>query len=347
MLGALLGAALGAGSSYLQAKSQNKAAQNALNAQMAGFNLASPYLGFGYGQGQTALQNALAGGMYQGNTIAGLDSSQTNAYNLINQQVGNNAGLGTLASTAGQNLLNAGMGVGANAQNIYNMANPASTMQTANMYANNPFIDRAVDAGMLAGRRQLNEVDIPQARLGSAGGGNARSSRLAMKEGILERGLAESGQALDAQMRQQAFNTGLGQANQDISNALSANAALRSGLTTGQNLLGFGQGFGFRQADALTKAGQMMQGQQQAEMDDAQKQFYMAQDRPMDLVSSFISMINGGTIPSTGVPSGYMNMASQNPLLAGLQGGFGGGQMGMGFSNYFQPYQQPYVFGDF
>ena len=52
-----------------------------------------------------------------------------------------------------------------------------------------------------------------------------------MKEGILERGLAERGQALDAQMRQQAFNTGLGQANQDISNALAANAALRSGLT--------------------------------------------------------------------------------------------------------------------
>ena len=31
----------------------------------------------------------------------------------------------TLASQAGQNLINAGMNVGTNAQNIFNMANPA------------------------------------------------------------------------------------------------------------------------------------------------------------------------------------------------------------------------------
>jgi len=79
MIGAILGGILGAGSSYLQAKNQKKAAQNALNAQMAGFNLASPYMGFGFGQGQNALQNALAGGMYQGDTIAGLDPSQMGA----------------------------------------------------------------------------------------------------------------------------------------------------------------------------------------------------------------------------------------------------------------------------
>ena len=148
MIPTFIVAAIGAGSSYLQAKNQNKAAQKALDAQMAGFNLASPFLGFGFNQAQDALQNALDGGMYQGATIAGLDPSQTGAYNLVNQQVANNAGLGTLASQAGQNLINAGMGVGANAQNIFNMANPANTMQTANMYANNPFIDRAVDAAM-------------------------------------------------------------------------------------------------------------------------------------------------------------------------------------------------------
>ena len=52
------------------------------------------------------------------------------------------------------------------------------------------------------------------------GGGNPRSTRTAMKEAIFERGVGEQAQALDAQMRQRAFNTGLGQANQDIRNAL-------------------------------------------------------------------------------------------------------------------------------
>tara|TARA_E500000081_G_scaffold118976_1_gene123029 strand:+ start:1099 stop:2130 length:1032 start_codon:yes stop_codon:yes gene_type:complete len=336
----LIGAAIGAGSSYLQAKSQKKAAQQALDAQMAGFNLASPYMGFGFGQGQNALQNALAGGLYQGETIAGLDPSQTGAYNLINQQVGNNTGVGTLASQAGQNLLNAGMGVGANAQNIFNMANPTNTLQTANMYASsNPFINDAVDAGMLSARRQLNEVNIPQTRLEAARTGNPRSTRTAMKEAIFERGVGEKAQALDAQLRQGAFNTGLGQANQDIRNALSANAGLRSGLSQGQNLLGFGQGFGFKQADALSKAGGMMQGQEQKVLDDAQKQFYMGQDRPLNLIGTYLAMINGGRLPQGGVPRDYMNYASQNPMLSAVQGGFGGAQMGQGFSNYFNPFQ--------
>ena len=330
--GAIAGGLLGAGSSYLQAKNQKQSAKDALNAQMAGFNLASPYLGFGFGQGQNALQNALSGGLYQGNRVAGLDPSQVGAYNLINQMTTANQGVGNLATQAGQNLVNAGMNTGANAQNIFNMASPTQTMQTANMYANNPFIDSAVDSAMLSGRRQLSEVDIPSARLASAGTGNPRSTRLALKEGLLERGLAERGQALDASMRQQAFNTGLSQSNADISNALQANAALRSGLAQGQNLLGFGQQYGLNQADALSAAGQMMQGQQQKVFDDQQKQFYLGQDRPMDLISRYISMINGGSLPSTGVPTNYMNYASQNPFLSAFGGGLHGGAYGQGFA---------------
>ena len=55
MLG-LIGGLIGASSSYLQAKNQNKAAQNALNAQMAGFNLASPYMGYGLAKDKMHLQ---------------------------------------------------------------------------------------------------------------------------------------------------------------------------------------------------------------------------------------------------------------------------------------------------
>ena len=39
-----------------------------------------------------------------------------------------------------------------------------------------------------------------------------------------------------------------------------------------------------------------MQGQEQKEMDDAQKQFYMAQDRPLNLVGTYLGMINRGGI---------------------------------------------------
>ena len=74
-----------------------------------------------------------------------------------------------------------------------------------------------------------------------------------------------------------------------------------------------------------------MQGQEQKVLDDAQKQFYMAQDRPLNLVGTFLNMINQGRIPQGGVPTNYMNFASQNPMMSALQGGFGGGQMGKDF----------------
>ena len=35
-------------------------------------------------------------------------------------------------------------------------------------------------------------------------------------------------------------------------------------------------------------------------------------------------MIDGRAIPSTGVPTNYMQYASQNPFLSALKGGFGG-----------------------
>ncbi len=110
------------------------------------------------------------------------------------------------------------------------------------------------------------------------------------------------------------------------------------GMTQGQNLLGFGQGYGFKQADALKNVGAMMQGQQQNVLDDAQQQFYNAQQRPLDLIGQFLGMINNGQIPSTGVPTGYMQNASANPMLSALQGGFGGGQMGASFGG-FNPFQ--------
>ena len=96
--------------------------------------------------------------------------------------------------------------------------------------------------------------------------------------------------------------------------------------------MNFGQQFGFDQADALSKAGQMMQQDQQGQMTNAANQFYLAQDRPMDLISQFLSMINGGSIPTTsGVgPTGYIK-SMNNPLFAGLKGGMGGAQFGYGF----------------
>ena len=64
----------------------------------------------------------------------------------------------------------------------------------------------------------------------------------------------------------------------------------------------------------------------------------MAQDRPLNLVGTYLGMINQGGIPQGGVPRDYMSYASQNPFMSAIQG-IGGGQIGQGFSNYFNPFQ--------
>ena len=135
----------------------------------------------------------------------------------------------------GSNLMNAGASFGTNAQNIFNMSNPSCHAVSEHRYANNPFLNDVVNASMRSARRQVFENDIPSARLQSASTGNPKSSRLAMKEGVIEGRLAEQAGDLRARLGQQAFNTGLSQANADISNALAANTGLANAFSQGQH----------------------------------------------------------------------------------------------------------------
>ena len=79
--GQIAGAAIGGLLSNSAAKRQQRAQQAAIDAQMAGFNLAKPYISDMYRGGTDALNASLEAGYYGGPTYAGLNQTQQDALN--------------------------------------------------------------------------------------------------------------------------------------------------------------------------------------------------------------------------------------------------------------------------
>jgi hypothetical protein len=84
-----------------------------------------------------------------------------------------------------------------------------SNIDAANSYADAAANPAAVDAAMRDARRQVSEQALPQVARSAALTGNSMSSKNAITQGIIERGLAEKGADVAATMRQDAFDKGL------------------------------------------------------------------------------------------------------------------------------------------
>jgi hypothetical protein len=123
---------------------------------------------------------------------------------------------------------------------LYNFGSTNQTqnnINTANQYANNPYIDQAVNAATYNANRNAAENDVPNLYRSAASSGNLNSDRAALAQGVIGRGLAENAQNIGATMRNNAWNTGLGQANTQNQMGLGA---LSNAGTLGANLGGAG-----------------------------------------------------------------------------------------------------------
>ena len=107
--GQIAGAVIGAGTSYLGAKSKKKAMDAANAANMASFNQYKPYVDNNLKGSEGALNNVLNAGAYTGDTYAGPNDFQIgtannmgnfgmNMMNSGNAMMGNNAGFGNNAN---------------------------------------------------------------------------------------------------------------------------------------------------------------------------------------------------------------------------------------------------------
>ena len=113
MVWPVIGAVVGGLMANKSAKADRASNERMNEANMAGFRQYEPYVDAGLSGGQGALNDVLAGGYYQGQTLAGPNDMQTTANNAMY-----NFGTGNMAT--GQNMMSQNAGFGNNAQDLYN-----------------------------------------------------------------------------------------------------------------------------------------------------------------------------------------------------------------------------------
>lgn len=193
-----------------------------------------------FGGAQNAYNTQLGMGNYEGDYIAAPNATQYGAIDqATNFAQGNAANVGNNQINQGQGLLS-NYGTGTNAANaLYNFGSASQTqnsINTANQFANNPYIDQMVSAATQGGRNAA-ENTIPNLYRSAASSGNINSDRAALAQGVVERGLAENAQDISATMRGNMWNQGLNQANTQNQQQLGA---LSNAGQLGANLGGAG-----------------------------------------------------------------------------------------------------------
>ncbi len=195
-----------------------------------------------FGGATRAYNDQLARGAYTGDYVAAPNQTQYDAYGQAADFGAANGGVGQQQINTGQGLLNNYNTAGNAAGALYNFGNTDQTqnnINTANAYAQNPYISGLVDAAMDDGQRVAAEKTLPSLYRGAAASGNLNSDRTALAEGVVKRDLGEMAAGMSAKVRGDMWNTGL-------NTALNQNTQSLGALSNAGNLsttLG-GQGSG-------------------------------------------------------------------------------------------------------
>ena len=207
------------------------------------------------------LADILANPAYAGQRVAGLNPFQVNSALNFGNLSDRTGTLGSMAQFGtGLRNLTAGGSFGDNAANLYNQyftGNPNDGALRAGMdFANNPMVDGLIDASSRDVRRNLFEQQLPGIDRQAAGTGNLNSTRAGVESAIATRSAADRLADLSSSIRNQFFNKGVDQFNQNINNALSTNNQLLQAGNFGINAMGGSQDFGLN----AFKGGQLAGG---------------------------------------------------------------------------------------
>ena len=316
-----IGALIGGGLGLIGANKQAKAQDAATAAQMAGFKQYEPHVDANLEGGQTALDGILAAGHYGGPTYAGPNAFSTNTATAM-------GGAGGAMIGRGAGMMDRYAGFGDNSQGIYGqynaMANDARNtdrLAVAQQYAlanSQPMID----AAMRDDRRNLQENVLPSINQAASASGNTASSRAGVAEAIANRGYDDRRADVTAGINDAFTARSLGQQNTQfnqqgsaLQGAGSANNAIRSAYSTGLNTMGEGANFGMN-------AGNVLQGYDQAAMDDARARFEGNRDFALNQRKDYMSSMLGRAPTSVG----QVKPNNFDPLMSGISGamtGFG------------------------
>lgn len=231
-----------------------------------------------------------------------------------------------------------------------------STLAAANKYVAGQDIDAQVRNAMLQATQTARDVTMPGITQNAAGGNNQNSSRTAIAEGMVQRGLAQQSTDLGVTARDNAFARGLQLAQTQGQNNNAATIAAAQGAgSIGNNAANIGvnaNNAALSNQTALNATamagGAGMQASDQANLTNQKQQFegkigaeYANLQQLMAIIGgkqwgSETNGTNTGTSTTTNSPSMASNLASVAGMAANLYTGGASGALSSAMGGMFQ-----------
>ncbi len=269
----------------------------------APWSVQQPYLTQAFGQASTNLNNANAN-TYNGQQVAQFTPDQLATFKQMIGYGGDSSGANT-AGTVGANTATAGssaLGTALNGLTNFNTSDPTQqNIADATSYANNPATQGMIDAATQDARRTVSENALPQLARSDALSGNTMSSKDAISQGVINRGLADTVANTSANIRGQQYNNGLTlseqarQGNQSAMLSALTGAASAGGnaVNSGVNAIGSGiadQGNLFSLAQS---GGAGMQQNTQNQIDNSKGMSEYANNQASQNLQNFYNITGG------------------------------------------------------
>jgi hypothetical protein len=292
-----------------QAANEDSQSQQAMiDAQMAGFNLSSPYLSNLYSGANNAYNNMLTSGPYTGDTLAGQNPYTTNTYN----EMGSSSG-GFMDNASA--LSNSGAGFGGNYQDLYNTAVGGGAMDKAKEYALNNS-QGLIDSAMRDDARTLTESTLPGIGRNASASGNTNSTMKGVREAIAERGYGDRYADTSSTIQGNLIDQSLSQQQREATNAYNANSGLANAYSTGMNSFGTAANYG-------VGAGSGLSAYEQAKLDDAENKYNNELNFDFNALNNFGGVMSGAPTAHGTVDANMVNTTAGT--VGGAMSGWGMG----------------------
>lgn len=340
MLLPIAGAVLGGIGGAMGSKSQKT---TTTNTNTEPWSVQKPYLEAGFSGAQTALDNALKAGPYQGDLYArmndtqrqgltmGTDWASAGGTDLQDLYYRNAIGL---ANTGAEGMTSVAQGL----QNWSPMGGVEQNIENAAAYAYNPALDGAIDAASRDVTRNLTESVLPGINRGAVASGNVNSSRAGVAEGIALRGAQDRIGDIASGMRYNAYDRGLAMSeaariadNQQRLNAQTSAGGLYGNIFQGG--MGAGQaaqGQATANANAYVTAGNAYQQNDQNILNEAYQKYDMAQNQPFDALQRYWNIVGSNNWGQNSTSTSTTKGKSGGGVGGALQGIIGGAAAGFG-----------------
>lgn len=313
-----------------------------------------PYLKTGFKSAAGLYGQYLDQPWYQGPLYAGMNPMQRGA--------ATGAGMYALGQGMGlsQGMINDSLPYLAQGGNFLNAANRAANynpndptqqnIYNAGQYANNPYLNGAIDAASRDVTRNLTEEVLPGINRSATGSGNTNSTRTGIAEGVALRGAQDRIGDIASTVRADAYNNGI----QTSEQARQANMqgqlqgmgygidALNTAVGRGMDLRNQGMQGTVNMYDLLGRAGQQYQQDSQGYADASYNRWQGQYNKPWDLLSRYMGVV-GGTNWGSQTKDATINPGS---TMGAIQGALGGAASGFGlykdFSSLMNTQSAPY-----